>query len=494
MKSRHLAMIGIGGAIGTGLWFASGTVVSGIGPGGAVLVFALMGMLVYFLMTGLGEMATKIPLSGSFETYASKFIDPALGFAIGWNYYLSWAVTVTFEIVVGVKALQFWIPPSVLPEWIPSLVFFFLLFGLNFASARVFGESEYWFAGLKVITVIIFLIVGVLLIFGVIGPGSPGFANWTHTAVNGDLAGTSAPFPTGIGAIVSAFLVAAFSFQGTELIGLSAGEAENHEKSIPRAINSVFWRILLFYIGGMIVIGFLIPYDDPHLIATQAVSSSDVGAVQFSPFTLVFFNAGITWAAHFMNFVFLTSVLSCGNSGLFCATRMLYGMGNEGKAPKLFARTNKRGVPIYALLVTAAIAAFGFVSSFLPVDIFDWLLNASGMMGMFGWFAIAWCHWRFRKAYLVQGNDLNDLSYKAKFYPFGPILAFFLCIIVVLTAEKWVFTQSPFSFVDFITWYWPLFTFFGCWLIYKFVRKTKMVKPEEASFAVEYTIDNKPEK
>ena len=383
MKSRHLSMIAIGGAIGTGLWFASGRVISQVGPGGALVVFGLMGALVYFLMTGLGEMATKIPLSGSFETYASKFIDPAIGFAVGWNYYLSWAVTVTFEIVVGVIALQYWFPPEVLPTWIPSLIFFCILFGLNFASARVFGESEYWFSSLKVITVIIFLFVGILLIIGVVGPGSPGGVNWTHVATNGDLAGAHAPFPVGVGPMIGMFLIAAFSFQGTELIGLSAGEAENHEKSIPKAVNSVFWRILLFYIGGMIVIGTLVPFDDPHLIATNAVSSDEVGAIAFSPFTLVFANAGLGFAANFMNFVFLTSVLSCGNSGLFCATRMLYGMANEGKAPKIFSRTNKRGVPVYSLYLTAGIAAFGFFSSFLPVDIFDWLLNASGMMGMF---------------------------------------------------------------------------------------------------------------
>jgi len=485
MKSRHLMMIGIGGAIGTGLWFASGSVVSGVGPGGAMLVFALMGALVYLLMTGLGEMATKVPLSGSFETYASKFIDPALGFAVGWNYYLSWAVTVTFEIVVGVIALQYWFPD--VPTWIPSIIFFCLLFGLNFASARVFGESEYWFSSLKVITVVIFLIVGAFLIIkGCVTPDGIGFSNWTHTATDGPLAGESGPFPTGIGPIVSFFLIAAFSFQGTELVGLSAGEAENPEKSIPRAINSVFWRILLFYIGGMFVIGTLVPFDDPHLQAAMAADyETDPDAVGFSPFTLVFNNAGFGWAASFMNIVFMTSVLSCGNSGLFCATRMLYGMANEGKAPRIFALTNKRGVPVNALLVTAGIAAIGFFTSLAPqIDIYTFLLNASGMMGMFGWVAIALCHYRFRRAYLAQGNSLDDLHYKAKFFPVGAICAIILCTVVVLTAEMWVF--EDFQFGTFLTWYWPLFTFGGCYLIYKLVMKTKLVKLEEASFAVEY--------
>jgi len=486
MKTRHLGMIAIGGAIGTGLWFASGRVISTIGPGGALLVFVAMGFLVYFLMTSLGEMATKVPLSGSFATYANKFIDPAAGFAIGWNYYLSWAVTVTFEIIVGVTALQYWFPPDVLPSWIPSVVFFFLLFGLNFASAKVFGESEYWFSSLKVITVIIFLFIGLLLIIGVIGPGSPGGANWVYEGVdaNGDVA--KAPFITGPGPIFGMFLIAAFSFQGTELIGLSAGEAENPEKTIPKAINSVFWRILLFYVLAMIVVGTLIPFDNAHIMASNDVSSTDVGAVAYSPFTLVFAEAGFGWAAHFMNFVFLTSVLSCGNSGLFCATRMLYGMGNEGKAPKIFSQTNKRGVPVVALLVTAAIAGLGFFTYLLPVDPFDILLNASGMMGMFGWLAIAITHWRFRAAYTHQGYRIEDLKYKAKFYPVGPVVGTILCIMVVIASEFWVFTQKPFVFADMAMFYWPLPVIIILYFGYKIVMKTKIIPLDQVKFTVEY--------
>jgi lysine-specific permease len=312
-------------------------------------------------------------------------------------------------------------------------------------------------------------------------------SNWVHTAAQGDLVGASAPFPTSIGPIISMFLIAAFSFQGTELIGLSAGEAENPDKSIPKAINSVFWRIVLFYIGGMFVIGTLVPFDDPHLMAAANASSDEVGAVAFSPFTLVFNNAGFSAAANFMNFVFMTSVLSCGNSGLFCATRMLYGMANEGKAPKIFSYTNKRGVPLNALLMTAGIAAVGFFTSLVPqIDIYNFLLNASGMMGMFGWVAIAICHYRFRRAYIKQGNSLNDLVYKAKFFPVGPIIGMILCTIVVVSSEMWVFTEDPFSFPTFLQWYWPLFTFGGCWIIYKLVMKSKVVPLEECDFSVEY--------
>jgi len=480
-------MIALGGAIGTGLWFASGEVISATGPGGGLLVYIAMGALVYFLMTSLGEMAAHVPLSGSFETYASKFVDPALGFAMGWNYYLSWAITVTFEIVVGARILQFWWPPDVLPTWIPSLAFFILLFGLNVVSARGFGEAEFWFAGIKVTAIIVFLVVGFLMVFGIIAGPSPGFSNWAYAAAEG---GTGTIITCGIAGVLVKFLIAAFSFQGTELIGLSAGEAANPGKTIPKAINSVFWRIIFFYIGGIFLISLLVPYNDPHLLGADVEWFEYEQRVAFSPFTLVFSNAGITAAAYLMNFVVLTSVLSCGNSGLFCATRMLYAMANEGKAPQILARTNSRGVPANALYVTSAIAAVGFIVDRIPsIEIYDFLLEMSGMMGMFGWFGIAICAWRFRKAYIFQGGKIEDLPYKAKFYPVGPIIGMILCTIVILGAgiEALIDWDPGWA----LQLYLPLPVFFCLYLGYKFIMHTKVVPLEKCDFTPEYKVYKK---
>ena len=248
LKTRHMNMIAIGGALGTGLFLASGASISTAGPGGALAAYAIIGVMVYFIMTSLGEMATYLPVSGSFGTYATRYVDPALGFAIGWNYWLNWAITLAVEVVAGALVMKFWFPDTPAILW--SAIFILILFTLNYLSTRAYGESEYVFASIKVAMVLIFLIIGTLLIFGVIGDGSPGFTNWTRD---------DAPFVGGFNSIIGIFMIAAFSFQGTELVGIAAGESENPRKNVPKAINNVFWRILLFYIGTMIVIGFLLP-------------------------------------------------------------------------------------------------------------------------------------------------------------------------------------------------------------------------------------------
>ena len=348
LKTRHMNMIAIGGALGTGLFLASGASISTAGPGGALAAYAIIGVMVYFIMTSLGEMATYLPVSGSFGTYATRYVDPALGFAIGWNYWLNWAITLAVEVVAGALVMKFWFPDTPAILW--SAIFILILFTLNYLSTRAYGESEYVFASIKVAMVVIFLIIGTLLIFGVIGDGSPGFTNWTRD---------DAPFVGGFNSIIGIFMIAAFSFQGTELVGIAAGESENPRKNVPKAINNVFWRILLFYIGTMIVIGFLLPYTDDNLLKTG------VESVAVSPFTLALHRTGFTAAASLMNFVILTAVLSCGNSGLYASTRMLYAMAEEGKAPKCFAKVNKRGVPLNALLITTAFGLLAFLTSLI---------------------------------------------------------------------------------------------------------------------------------
>jgi lysine-specific permease len=474
LKARHMNMIAIGGAIGTGLFFASGSAVSNAGPGGAVLAYSVMGILVYFLMTSLGEMATMMPVSGSFETYATRFVDPALGFTLGWNYWFCWAVCVAAELVAGSLVVKFWFPDTNTTLW--SMLFLIILFALNSMSARAYGEGEYWFASIKVVTIIVFLIVGVLMIFGILGGKSVGFANWV---LQDDL-GRSGPFVGGITAIVNVFLVAGFSFSGTELVGLAAGESENPQENVPKAIKTVFWRILLFYIGAIIIIGFLIPFTDPNLLKSGADN------IAYSPFTMVFQRSGIALAASLMNAVILTSVLSCGNSGLYAASRMLYSMAKEGKAPKLFSKVNKRGIPMNALCGTAAVACSAFFASLLgDGKIYYILYNASGITAFFAWLGIAICHYRFRKAYLAQGYKLEDLKYRAKWFPLGPIMGAILCTIVILFSNIWIFQAETFSWFDFITNYMTIPLFFCLFIVYKIVKKTKKVPLEECDFNYE---------
>jgi len=415
LKARHMQMIAIGGSIGTGLFVASGGTISEAGPGGALVAYALIGIMVLLLMQSLGEMSARLPVAGSFQTYATVFVNRHFGFAIGWNYWFNWAITVAAELVAAGIVMSYWFPD--VPGWIWAAIFLVLLTGLNALSSKAFGEGEYWLSAIKVITVIVFLICGFAMIFGIIGGSSPGFSNWTDG---------EAPFVGGWLSIVSVFMIAGFSFQGTELVGVAAGEAENPQRDVPKAIKTIFWRIMLFYIGAIFVIGMLIPYLDPSLLSSEA---SDIAT---SPFTLVFERAGIAFAAALMNAVILSAILSAGNSGLYASARMLYSMAKDGKAPKIFARLNKRGVPVPAMLLTASVGLFGFLTAIIGQgEAYTWLLNVSGLSGFIAWVGIAVSHYQFRKAYVASGQNLADLPYKAPLFPLGPILAFVILIVVI---------------------------------------------------------------
>lgn len=466
LKARHLTMISLGGTIGTGLFLASGGAIHTAGPGGALVAYAAIGLMVYFLMTGLAEMASFMPVTGSFRVYASRFIDPSFGFAIGWNYWYNWAVTIAAELAAVVLIMKFWFPDS--PSLLWSSLALVIMFLFNYMSVKGFGEAEYWFALIKVITVIIFLITGILIIFGIMGGETIGFSNFTID---------DAPFNGGFFTILGIFMVAGFSFQGTELLGIAAGESENPEKTIPKAINSVFWRIILFYILAIFIIGMIIPYTDARLLSEN---------VAVSPFTLVFERAGLAFAASLMNAVILTSVLSAGNSGMYASTRMLWDLARDGKAPKFLGKLDKRGVPVNALIMTSLVGTLAFSTTFFGDGVvYVWLLNASGMAGFVTWVGIAIAHYRFRKAYVAQGRDLNDLPYRSKLFPIGPLFALGVCLVVIFGQNYEAFTGGSIDWLGAISAYIGLPLFFVLWLGYKFIKKTKIIPLEECDFTTE---------
>ena len=298
-----------------------------------MLAYAVMGLAVFCMMQSLGEMATQLPIRGSFEAYAERFIDPSLAFAVGWNYWFSWAVTLAAELVAGALIVQFWFPHS--NPSLCSMGFFAFVMILNLLSVRAYAEAEYWFAGIKVVTVIIFLAVGFLMIAGMVANQHGGFQNWFLADAD---AHTHAPFVGGWTAALAVFLVAGFSFQGTEGVGIAAAETADPQKNVPKAIRSVFWRILLFYIGSIFVIGTLIGYTDPNLLR------ADETHIAFSPFTMVF--QRLPWgyyAANLINAVILSSVLSCGNSSLYVASRMLHAMSHGNMLPSVVPAPNGTG-------------------------------------------------------------------------------------------------------------------------------------------------------
>ena len=465
LKHRHLTMIALGGTIGTGLFVASGATISQAGPLGALVAYIAIGLMVFFLMTSLGEMASYLPVSGSFASFADRYVDKAFGFAMGWNYWFNSAITVAVEAATVGVIMQFWLPH--VPTWIWSTIVIALILLVNLISAKAYGEAEFWMATIKVIAVIAFIVIGLATIFGVM--------SYKPDVARNLSAGGNHGFVGGIGGMIAVFMIAGFSFQGTEIVGIAAGESENPEKNVPSAIKQVFWRIIIFYFLSIFVIGALVYYKDPSLL--RAATQSDITV---SPFTLVFERAGLAAAASVMNAVILTSVISSANSWLYAASRMLFGMAKEGHAPKIFAKTNtSNGVPIYAILATVAIGLLAFLTSIFGTEIYFYLVAASGLSGFLAWIGIAICHFRFRRAFIKQGHKLSELGYHAKWFPIGPIIALILSIIIVIGQITTVTMNAQ----SIITTYLALPLFLILYFSYKIVKKTKLIPLEEVDLS-----------
>ncbi|MEG1283104.1 MAG: amino acid permease, partial [Lactococcus sp.] len=408
-----------------------------------------------------------LPVSGSFASFADRYVDKAFGFAMGWNYWFNSAITVAVEAATVGVIMQFWLPH--VPTWIWSTIVIALILLVNLISAKAYGEAEFWMATIKVIAVIAFIVIGLATIFGVM--------TYKPDVARNLSAGGNHGFVGGIGGMIAVFMIAGFSFQGTEIVGIAAGESENPEKNVPSAIKQVFWRIIIFYFLSIFVIGALVYYKDPSLL--RAATQSDITV---SPFTLVFERAGLAAAASVMNAVILTSVISSANSWLYAASRMLFGMAKEGHAPKVFAKTNtSNGVPIYAILATVAIGLLAFLTSIFGTEIYFYLVAASGLSGFLAWIGIAICHFRFRRAFIKQGHKLSELGYHAKWFPIGPIIALILSIIIVIGQITTVTMNAQ----SIITTYLALPLFLILYFSYKIVKKTKLIPLEEVDLSRE---------
>lgn len=409
MKSRHLFMITLAGVIGTGLFLGTGQVIGSVGPGGTIVAYLFGAFLLYLTMVCLGELSAVMPVSGSFQTHASKFIGPDTGFAIGWIYWVSWASFIGLEFLSAGIVMKFWFPD--VPTWIWSAVFIIVLFLINCFTVRSFAETEYVLAGIKVLAVTLFIVLGGLAMFGVIkmdGQDAPGLSNFT---VDGGF------FPTGIGAIFAAMMTVVYTFMGSEVMGVAAGETEDPRKAVPRAVRTIVFRLVFIYLGAIIVLIGLIPWDKVGL--------------DESPFVTVFKAIGIPYAASLMNFVVLIAILSVGNTGLYMCTRILWSMAKEQQAPKAFGQITGRGIPLVALVFTLAFGLLSLLSSVVAADtLFVFLMSVSGIGGALSWMCIAWSQFRFRRRYLELGGNPKDLPYTAPGYPVTPILVIVLNIAV----------------------------------------------------------------
>jgi GABA permease len=373
LKNRHVGMIAIGGVIGAGLFVGSGAGISATGP--AILVsYGIAGLLVVLVMRMLGEMSAASPDTGSFSAYADRAIGRWAGFTIGWLYWWFWAVVLAVEATAGAKIVHGWIPSA--PQWALALVLMILLTATNLFSVGSYGEFEFWFSTIKVAAIGVFIVLGVLAIFGLL-PG-------THSVGTSNLTGHGGFFPHGYGAVITGLLTVVFAFMGSEIVTIAAGESRDPGHAVTRAVNSVIWRILVFYLGSIAIIITLLPWN--------------AGTVATSPYVAVLDNIGISGAGTIMDIVVLTAVLSCLNSGLYTASRMAFSLAERGDAPKVFGKTTGRGVPHVAIWVSVA---FGFVAVIFnytsPDAVFLFLLNGSGAVALFVWAVIAVSQLRMRR-------------------------------------------------------------------------------------------------
>ncbi|MDT9754893.1 amino acid permease [Heyndrickxia coagulans] len=413
LKNRHIQLIAIGGAIGTGLFLGSGRSIHFAGPS-IMLVYFVIGLALFFMMRALGELLMYKPITGSFTHFAETFIGPWAGFITGWTYWFCWIVTGIAEITAVGMYFQFWVPE--LPQWIPALICVAVLFLINIATVKAFGEMEFWFAIIKVVTIIALIIIGILLVFA--GFQSHGaHASFTNLWQHGGF------FPNGSKGFLLAFEMAVFSFVGIELVGVTAGEAEDPSKTLPKAINQIPLRILLFYVGALFVIMSIYPWNRLNPDA--------------SPFVRVFADIGLPAAAGIINFVVLTSAASSCNSGIFSTSRMLYSLAEDGKAPKMFKKLNKRNVPAPALLGSTIMLLIGVVLNYFmkSTQVFTLVTSISSICFVWVWGVIMVAHLRFRKN---MPEEAAKISFKLPFAPVinWVVLLFFVFVLVVLGIAK----------------------------------------------------------
>ena len=407
LKNRHIQLIALGGAVGTGLFLGSASVIQSAGPA-VILGYAIAGFIAFLIMRQLGEMVVEEPVAGSFSHFAYKYWGNFAGFASGWNYWVLYVLVAMAELTAVGKYIQFWYPEF--PTWATAAIFFVVINAINLTNVKVFGEMEFWFAIIKVVAVIGMILFGGWLLFS--GNGGP-------QASVSNLWDQGGFLPHGVTGLVMMMAIIMFSFGGLELVGITAAEADNPQESIPKATNQVLWRILIFYIGSLAVLLSLLPW-------TRVTAET-------SPFVLIFHELGDAFVANALNVVILTAALSVYNSCVYCNSRMLFGLAQQGNAPKALMKVDSRGVPVATILVSAAATALCVLINYLmPGEAFGLLMALVVSALVINWAMISLAHMKFRKKKDQQGVTTR---FKAVLYPLGNwICLVFLAGVLVIMA------------------------------------------------------------
>ncbi|WP_162012877.1 amino acid permease [Streptococcus sp. S784/96/1] len=408
MTSRHLRMLSIGGVIGTGLFLSSGYTIAQAGPFGAIAAYLFGAVMVYLVMFSLGELSVAMPVTGSFHTYATKFISPGTGFMVAWMYWLCWVVALASQFVGAAQLMQRWFPD--VPIWIFATIFAAIVFGLNMLSVGWFATAEDYLSSIKVYAIMAFIILGTLAIFGILPfEGTSGAPLFNNITANGLL-------PSGAIGVISVMLSVNYAFSGVEMIGIAAGETDNPKKAVPEAIKSTIGLLVAFFVLTIFVLAALLPM-------------SEAGVTE-APFVLVLDKIGIPYAADIMNFIILTAILSASTSGLYASSRMLWSLANEGMISKNLVKINKHGVPMRGMLLSMVGVIIALVASIYAADtIFLALVSIAGFAVVIAWLAIPLAQIGFRKEFLKTHSE-DELEYKT---PFSPVLPWMTVILLVIS-------------------------------------------------------------
>ncbi|KAJ3732712.1 APC amino acid permease [Lentinula guzmanii] len=423
MKKRHLTMIAVGGSIGTGLFVGSGSALKVGGPAAILIGWIIMGVMLVNVTQAIGEMSILYPLSGGFYMLANRFLDPGFAFAMGWNYFLQWAVVLPLEITVAGTTVQYWTEKVPIAVWIT--VFWVVIMIICLFGTLGYAEEEFWSSCLKLLIVVMFIFIGIICICG----GGPTGGQYDHY-IGGALWQNPGAFANGFQGVCSVFVTAAFAFSGTELVGLAASETPDPRATMPGAVKGTFWRITVIYITSLTIIGLLVPWTDERLLGGTSAAAS--------PFVIVLDNAKIPGLNHLVNATICVSVLSIGLSCVYAGSRTLTALAETGYAPRFFTYVDKSSRPLFSVIAVLLFAPIAYVNVVAVGDtVFLWLQAISGLSVLFTWGAICLCHIRFRRAWKVQGHSLEELPFKALGGVWGSWLGLTL-IVIVLIAQFYV--------------------------------------------------------
>ncbi|CAB4254172.1 similar to Saccharomyces cerevisiae YPL265W DIP5 Dicarboxylic amino acid permease, mediates high-affinity and high-capacity transport of L- glutamate and L-aspartate [Maudiozyma barnettii] len=491
LKARHTSMIALGGSLGTGLLIGTGTSLGTAGPVSMLISYSFVGILVFFVMSCLGEMASYIPLDG-FTSYATRYCDPALGFAVGYSYLFKYFILPPNQLTAAALVMQYWVDRDTVNPGVWITILLIIIIIINSFGVKFFGEFEFWLSSFKVLVMLGLIILMFVIMLGG-GPSHDrlGFRYWKNPGAfkeySDAISGDTGKFVS----FSACFVYALFCYLGIELTGIVAAEAENPRKNIPKAVKLTMCRLIIFYVISIFLLGMCVASNDPRLASAKNASTSAAA----SPFVVAIINSGINVLPHIFNACVLIFVFSACNSDLYVASRSLYSLAIDNKAPKFLAITNRWGIPYYSLGVSVLFCLLAFMSvSSGSAKVFNYFVNVVSIFGVLSWICILITYICFDRAVRAQGVDKSTFAYVAPFQPYGAWFALFFCCLLALIKNFTVFLGHEFDYKTFITGYIGLPVFFISFFGYKFYYKTKFVKPEEADlYTYKAAIDQEEE-